>query len=73
MFNWFSRPEYYVTPPHINPSPTVYWIGPTEDGRVSLGIGANSVIMNKQGVEHLIQLLSVARDSIEENDDEQPI
>jgi len=62
MFNWFNRAGYSFSEYKL--PPTVYWVGPTSDGRIGLGIGSGCVSMDKQGVEHLIQMLSVARDSL---------
>lgn len=78
MFDWFRRPEYVTPPtPPIQPLPqptrVAYLIGPTDDNTsICMQLGPASLFMNKQGVQTLIQLLSVARDSLDEGDNHEP-
>jgi hypothetical protein len=65
-----SRDMSKVIPPMPSPSknPTVcYSVGPTDDNRVSLSVGLNSITMNKQGCQNLIDALSVAMNSLQED------
>ena len=48
---------------------TVYSVGLTDDGRVSLTMGYSSVTMNAIGVQQLIDQLALFKSQIETNDD----
>ena len=69
----FPQPVAVPNTPYIEPpgpsaskdSPTVYRIGKTEDGKVTLSLGNYSgvvVTMNNAGVDHLIRMLEAAKD-----------
>ena len=66
----FPEPKVVPTvqetqPTASKPSPTVYRIGKTEDGKVTLSLGDYSgtvVTMNNAGVDQLIRMLEAAKD-----------
>ena len=78
MFDWFKKPDYsnvvkfpdqvpYVEPPKAEE--LHYSIGITSEDRIALKIGYTTLTMNRKGVEHLIQQLSVFRDQLDEEDE----
>jgi len=74
MFNFFKRPDYQHTAkeipsiPYIEPQKSVpetyYTIGVTSDNRIAIQIGYSTLTVNRQGIENLIQQLSVFRDQL---------
>jgi len=81
MFDWFKKSNYnnvvkfpgpvpQIEPPVKDPV-TYYSIGPTDNNRVSLKIGHNSITMNKAGVHALIDLLTVAMNQLTDEDKEE--
>jgi hypothetical protein len=75
--NVYNLPKPTAVPEIPGPSaskdsPTVYRIGKTEDGKVTLSLGNYSgvvVTMNNAGVDHLIRMLEAAKD-VEHSEDE---
>jgi hypothetical protein len=79
MFDWFKKsnpnnvvplfPENkavpYIEPPKKDPT-TYYSIGTTDDNRVTLSIGYNTLTMNKAGALGLIAKLEVFVDQLED-------
>jgi hypothetical protein len=78
MFDWFKKPEYknvvplpkpeavpYVEPPK-KAEQEFYSIGVTSENRITFKTGISTLTMNREGVENLIQQLSVFRDQIKE-------
>jgi hypothetical protein len=80
MFDWFGRRDYPEVQPPATPyielpkaEEIQYSIGITNEDRVALKIGYSTLTMNRIGVEHLIQQLSVFRDQLQgEKQDGQP-
>ena len=80
MFDWFGRkpnytnvvkfpeqvkvPEPYTEPPMKEQE--YYSIGVTSENRITFKTGISTLTMNREGVENLIQQLSVFRDQIKE-------
>ena len=83
MFDWFKKSDYsnVVKFPEPKSMPSVpyieqaapeevhYTIGTTNENRIALKIGYTTLTMNRKGVEHLIQQLSVFRDQLDEEDE----
>jgi len=79
MFDWFKKrdnsnvikfpeqikvPTPYIEPP--NKEQEYYSIGVTSENRITFKTGISTLTMNREGVENLIQQLSVFRDQIKE-------
>jgi len=79
MFDWFKKTDYsnvvkfpeqikvptpYTEPP--NKEQEYYSIGVTSENRITFKTGISTLTMNREGVENLIQQLSVFRDQIKE-------
>jgi len=80
--NVVKFPESKVVPPmpYVEPiapkvpekDPVTYYsIGPTDNNRVSLKMGHNSITMNKAGVQALIDLLTTAMNQLTDEDKEE--
>ena len=83
MFDWFKKSDYtnvvkfpepktitgvpYVEPP--NKEQEYYSIGVTSENRITFKTGISTLTMNREGVENLIQQLSVFRAQIKEEPD----
>ena len=65
---WTCPPE----PPPVpeKPATIFYRIGIADTNRVSLQMGHNEITMNKAGVDNLIRQLSVFRDQLIEQEDD---
>jgi len=79
MFDWFKKSDHsnvikfpeqikvptpYIEPP--NKEQEYYSIGVTSENRITFKTGISTLTMNREGVENLIQQLSVFRDQIKE-------
>jgi hypothetical protein len=81
MLDWFKGKKDNVVPfpasqdnnPYVPPpkpeSKTFYSIGVTDDQRVSITMGYYTLNMNKEGVQNLIDQLTVFRDQLPDYDE----
>jgi hypothetical protein len=85
MFDWFKKPEYSnvlpfpksespIFPDQVPYEPekdptTYYSIGHTDDNRVTLRMGYTTLTMNYDGVQNLIDQLSLYQKQLKEEED----
>lgn len=63
-----TPPMPEVKPPKEKPAISYYKIGVTDNNRVSLTMGYSEIIMNKEGVQNLIDQLTVFMNQIPEEE-----
>jgi hypothetical protein len=75
MFNFFNKPEYkmpepvsYVEPPKEQ---EYYSIGVTSEGKMTFKTGITTLTMTRKGCEDLIEQLTVFKNQLREEEDEQ--
>ena len=73
----FPEPKEYPKMPEVNPpkedkpAHTYYRLGITDNNRISLQMGYSEITMNREGVQNLIDQLTVFMNQLqEENDDD---
>lgn len=68
-----TPPMPQVNPPKEKPAQVYYKIGVAENNRVSLTVGYSEITMNKEGVQNLIDQLTVFMNQIpDDNNDDAP-
>jgi hypothetical protein len=63
-------PVPQITMPEPEPQ-TCYWIGPTDNNRISFKMGYSTMTMNAAGCASLIEMLTVAMNQLQVEEGEQ--
>ena len=69
MINWFNTYAPLSRMPEADEEINPYWVGPTNDGRVSLRIADRTLYMTQQGALGLIDTLATIVGSLPEDEE----